>query len=106
MVGFAGSPGRLRSRLRPVIIVQSNDFNESRIATVIVAAVTTNLDLERAPGYFKLNRKDSGLKHESVVNISQVLTLDRSLLTDRIRRLAPRHLARVEAGLRLVLALK
>ena len=90
---------------RPIIIVQSNDFNESRIATVIVAAVTTNLDLERAPGNFKLRRKDSRLKHDSVVNVSQVLTPDRSLLTERIGRLAPRHLARLEAGLRLVLAL-
>lgn len=90
---------------RPVIIVQSNDFNESRISTVIVAAVTTNLDLERAPGNFKLSRKDSGLKHEPVVDVSQVLTLDRCLLTERIGRLAPKHLARLEAGLRLVLAL-
>jgi len=90
---------------RPVIVVQSNDFNESRIATVIVAAVSTNLDLERAPGNFKLGRKDCGLKRDSVVNVSQVLTLDRTLLTDRIGRLAPRHLARLEAGLRLVLAL-
>ena len=90
---------------RPVVIVQSNDFNESRIATVIVAAITTNLELERAPGNFRLTRKDSGLKRDSVINVSQVLTLDRSLLSDRVGRLAPRHMARLEAGLRLVLAL-
>ena len=90
---------------RPVVIVQSNDFNESRIATVTVAAITTNLDLERAPGNFRLGRKASGLKRESVVNVSQVLTLDRSLLSDKVGRLEPKHLARLEAGLRLVRSL-
>jgi mRNA interferase MazF len=90
---------------RPVVVVQSNDFNDSRIRTAIVVAVTTNLELAAAPGNILLRRRDSGLRRDSVVNVSQVLTLDRALLTERVGGLAPRHVARLEAGLRLVLAL-
>ena len=88
---------------RPVLVVQSNPFNVSRIGTVIVAVVTSNLALAAAPGNVRLSKSDSGLAKPSVVNVSQVLTIDRDLLIDRVKALLPEVLTRVDAGLRLVL---
>jgi mRNA interferase MazF len=90
---------------RPVVVVQSNDFNESRIQTVIVAAVTSNLHLGDAPGNFAVPSRGTGLPRKSVVNVSQLLTLTRSLLGARIGRLDGVSLQRLDDGLRLVLAL-
>jgi mRNA interferase MazF len=88
---------------RPVLVVQANSFNESRISTVIVAIITSNLALAEAPGNVRLAKSDSGLPKPSVVNISQVLTLDRALLTAKIKSLPSRAMARVDEGLLLVL---
>lgn len=90
---------------RPVIVIQSNVFNRSRIATVVVAAITTNLALAEAPGNVRLSRRESRLPRESVVNVSQVLTLDRRFLTERVSRISPSKLSKIDEGLRLVLAL-
>ena len=90
---------------RPVLVVQANEFNESRIRTLLAAAITTKLDRAHAPGNVRLSRKESKLPKDSVVNASQVITLDKSLLTERVGRLAERTMAQVDAGLRLVLAL-
>lgn len=90
---------------RPVLVVQSNPFNESRIATAIVAVITSNLALAEAPGNVRVDKADSGLSKASVVNVSQVLTIDRSLLTARVRALPAEAMQRVDEGLRLVLAL-
>jgi len=90
---------------RPVIVVQANPFNRSRIATVIVVAITSNLSLADAPGNIRLPCRDSQLPRESVANVSQVLTLDKRFLTERVGRLSDRLLESVEIGLRQVLAL-
>ena len=90
---------------RPVVVIQSNPFNSSRIATTIVAVVTSNLALADAPGNVRVNRSESGLTKPSVVNVSQLLTLDRSFLTARIRALPAQAVARIDEGLRLVLEL-
>ena len=90
---------------RPVVVVQSDAFNRSRIQTVIVAVITSNLKLAAAPGNVSLTRTQSGLPKESVVNVSQIITLDRSMLSRRVKRLSARQLAAVDAGLRLVLSL-
>lgn len=90
---------------RPVLIVQSNDFNKSRIATVIAAVITSNVALAGAPGNVLLIPRISGLRKPSVVNVSQVVTLDRALLSDRVKRLSDRQMAAIDAGLRLVLHL-
>jgi len=89
---------------RPVVVIQSNVFNTSRIATVIVAAITSNLDLARAPGNVALDMKQSRLPKDSVINVSQVATLDRRILTERVASLSIEVMARVDAGVRLVLA--
>lgn len=90
---------------RPVLVVQANPFNRSRIATVVVVAITSNLSLADAPGNVRLPRRESRLPRESVANVSQVLTLDRRYLAERAGRLSGRLLESVESGLRLVLAL-
>lgn len=90
---------------RPVLVLQSDSFNRSNIRTVIVAGITASTRLAAAPGNVLLTGKQSGLSRKSVVNVSQVLTVDRSFLTDRVGRL-PAHLLRsVEDGLRLALDL-
>ena len=90
---------------RPVVVVQSDAFNRSRIRTIVVAAITSNMRLAAAPGNVTLSRKHSGLSRDSVINVSQVLALDKSYLTERVRRLPNKELAALEDGLRLVLAL-
>ena len=90
---------------RPVLVVQANPFNESRISTVIVAVITGNLSLEVAPGNVRLGKADSGLPKPSVVNVSQLLTVDRGLLVERVRALSAQAMERVNLGLHLVLGL-
>ena len=92
-------------RHRPVLIVQSDAFNASRIQTVIAAVITSNLDLDAAPGNLLLRRKDSGLTKDSVVNVSQLITVDKTYLTERVGRLPKRHTGAIDEGLRLVLGL-
>lgn len=90
---------------RPVLIVQSDAFNRSRIRTVIAVALTSNLRLVDAPGNVLVPAKASGLPKDSVANVSQVVTLDKDYLTERAGRLRGTLLADIEAGLRLVLGL-
>ena len=90
---------------RPVLVLQADPFNASRIATVIVAVVTSNLALAEAPGNVRVSRSESGLSKASVVNVSQLLTLDRRVLTQRVRALPAATLRSVDDGVRLVLAL-
>jgi mRNA interferase MazF len=90
---------------RPVIIVQSNPFNQSRIATVLAAIVTSNLALADAPGNVRVGKAESGLAKPSVVNVSQLVTLDRELLTQRVRALPAETMRDIDEGLRLVLGL-
>ena len=90
---------------RPVLVVQSNEFNESKIQTVVVAAITSNVRLAAAPGNVLCQRRETGLPRASVINVSRVLTVDKRLLTERIGVLSGRLLRQAEDGLRLVLAL-
>jgi len=90
---------------RPVLIIQSNPFNESRISTVIVAIITSNLGLAQARGNVRLSRAHSGLPKPSVVNVSQLYTLDKSRLAERVKALSSEIMGRVDQGVRLVLGL-
>jgi mRNA interferase MazF len=89
---------------RPIVIIQSDDFTVSRIDTVIGAVLTSNTRLAFAPGNVFLRRREAGLPRDSVINVSQLLTLNKATLTERIGRLSPRRLQEVDAGLRLALA--
>lgn len=90
---------------RPVVIIQANSFTGSRIATVIVAATTSNLKAGAAPGNVRLPARSSGLRRDSVINVTQVLAVDKTLLFERIGRLTSTQLRELDDGLRLVLAL-
>ena len=90
---------------RPVVVLQSDPFNQSRISTVVVAAVTTNLRLAEAPGNVLLEQSASGLPRDSTINVSQILTVDKSFLTERVGALPRDLLTRVDSGLKLVLGL-
>ena len=90
---------------RPLLIVSANSFNESRIGTVIAAVVTSNLRLADAPGNVRLPAKGTGLSKPSVINVSQILTVDKLFFTGRIGKLRPQLLAAVDDGIRLVLSL-
>lgn len=90
---------------RPVLVVQSNPFNASRIATVIVATVTSNVTLAEAPGNVRIAKSDSGLPQLSVVNVSQLITLDRSILSGKVKTLPGAVMDKVDSGLKLVLGL-
>ncbi len=90
---------------RPILIIQSNAFNCSRIRTVVAIFMTSNLRLAEAPGNVLVHASESGLPKDSVANVSQVITIDRSFLTETCGRL-PSHLMReIDEGLRLALAL-
>jgi mRNA interferase MazF len=90
---------------RPLLVIQSNDFNQSRISTVIAAVITSNLRLVDAPGNVLLSKKESGLPKKSVVNVSQLITVDKSFLTEKICNIGTLKLKEVEAGIRLVISL-
>ena len=90
---------------RPLLIVQNDDFNRSRIRTVVAVVVTSNLRLLDAPGNVLLPAKTSGLPKDSVANVSQVITLDRDFLVEPVGKIMGRMLKDVENGLRLVLGL-
>jgi mRNA interferase MazF len=75
---------------RPVVVIQADAFNRSSIQTVIVAAITSNLELAEAPGNVLLPTRSSGLSRDSVVNVSQILTLDRSYLIEHAGTLSAR----------------
>jgi mRNA interferase MazF len=91
--------------VRPAVVVSSDAFNRSQISTVVVAVVTSNLALAAAPGNVRLNRREGGLSKASVVNVSQLATVDKSTLVDQIGRLPATRLGQLDVGLRLGLAL-
>jgi mRNA interferase MazF len=90
---------------RPVVIVQSDDFKRSRIATVIAVVITSNIRLAVAPGNVLLSKKITGLLKDSVANISQVVTIDKSFLSERVSVLPDYLFKQIEDGLRLVMSL-
>ena len=90
---------------RPVLVVQADAINRSRIATVVVTVITSNLTLATAPGNVVIRAEDCGLPRDSVVNVSQLLTIDKSGLVARAGRVPFPLLQQVDEGMRLVLSL-
>jgi mRNA interferase MazF len=89
---------------RPVLVIQGNAFNRSRIATAVVVPLTSNLRLADAPGNVLLRKSATGLPKDSVANVSQVVTIDRSLLVKRVGHLPESALDAVLDGIDVVLA--
>jgi mRNA interferase MazF len=90
---------------RPVLLIQADAFTGSRIATVVVIVLTSNLRLAAAPGNVLLLAAESGLPKDSVVNVSQIVTLDKQTLDEQIGLVSARTLEMIENGIRLVLDL-
>ena len=90
---------------RPVLILQSNEFNQSRINTIIAAVISSNMKLGLAPGNVTLSKKSAGLDRESVINVSQLITLDKTFLNDRVGKKTRTKMQAVDEGVRLERAL-
>ena len=88
--------------LHPHVVIQNDLFNRSRIGTVIVCALTSNLRRARAPGNVLLDEGEAGLPRPSVVNVSEVVTVDKAQLNDYIGRLSRQRVRQVLDGLRLL----
>jgi len=101
---FAGV-GSVPAGRRPAMIVQGDAFNRSAINTTIVAAITSNLRLADMPGNVRLRKGEAGLPRPSVVNASQLRTIDRARLIDRIGAVTDERLTEILRGVSLVLGL-
>jgi mRNA interferase MazF len=88
---------------RPAIVLQQDRYNKSRVQTIVVATITSNLKLAAAPGNVRLRKGEAGLPRSSVVNVTQLMAVDRDLIGSKIGRLSDKRLAEVWNGLRLVL---
>ena len=87
----------------PCVVVQNNLFNQSRIRTVVVCALTSNLKRAGAPGNVLLEKGEAHLPKQSVVNVSQIFTVDKRQLGEYIGTLSPRRMQQILEGIRLVL---
>jgi mRNA interferase MazF len=90
---------------RPILVVQNDAFNRSRLRTVVAVVLTSNLRLIDAPGNVLVPAKTAGLPKDSIANVSQIITVDRDFLAEPAGRIRGQLLKDVENGLRLVLAL-
>lgn len=90
---------------RPVVVVQADEFNRSKINTVVCASITSNLDLADAPGNIRVSARSSGLRKPSVVNISQLITVDKRFLSKKVKTLDRQSMSHIDESLRLVLKL-
>ena len=88
---------------RPIVVVQGNSLNQSRISTVVCVPLTSNLDWADAPGTTVLPATVTGLPKDSVANASQIVALDRRTLAERVRRIGDRQLAIIMRGIDIVL---
>ena len=107
-IWWADPPQPRRSEpgfFRPVLVIQADSFNRSRIQTVTITIVTGSLRLATAPGNVMLPARASGLPRDSVVSVSQLMTLDRGFLAEPAGMLTPEWQSAVDRGLRLALEL-
>ena len=88
---------------RPYVVIQNNVFNKSRINTVVVCSLTSNVKRAAIPGNVLLKKGEANLPKESVVNVSQVVTVDRSDLAEKIGALSSKRVQQVIEGLKLVI---
>ncbi len=90
---------------RPVLVIQSDAFNMSRLRTVLAVLLTANMRLVEKPGNVILSRQTTGLPKDSVANMTQIATVDEDFLDQQVGVIPPRLMTQIEAGLRLVLDL-
>jgi len=88
---------------RPVLVVQGDTLNRSRVGTIVCVPLTSNLGWAEAPGNVLLAARATGLPKDSVANVSQIVTVDRDLLTEEVGKLSKRQLELVLAGIDIIL---
>jgi len=91
---------------RPVVIIQDDSFNRSKINTVIIIPLTTNLALAEAPGNVLLEKEESGLTKDSVLVVSQLSAIDKKRLVEQSGKLDKQIIKEAEEGIKLVLGIK
>ena len=87
----------------PHVVVQNNLFNRSQVRTVVVCPLTTNIKRANAPGNVLLEKREANLPKQSVVNVSQVFTVDRMQLSEYIGKLSPKRVHEIISGIKLVI---
>ena len=95
-------PGSASGYRHPHVVIQNNVFNRSRISTVVVCALTSNLRRAEAPGHVLLEQGEANLPKQSVVNVSQLFTVDKQDLTEKIGTLGSRRVRQILDGIRLL----
>ncbi len=101
-IDFGVPIGSMPGYSRPCVVVQNNVFNASRIATLLVATLTSNLNLAQAPGNVLLRQNEAGLSQTSVVNVSQLMTVDKAMLRERVGKLSKARIQEIVDGIHLV----
>jgi mRNA interferase MazF len=101
-IDFGTAVGSAPALRHPCVVIQGDLFNSSRIATTVVCLISSNMLLAKAPGNVALRKGDGGLSRASVVNVSQILTVDRAELTDRIGKVSARIIDEIRNGLQLM----
>jgi len=88
---------------RPVVVIQGDSINRSKISTVVCVPLTSNLKWANAPANLRLSQRATGLPKESVANVSQILTLDKNVLTERVGKISRSQLQLLLSGIDIVL---
>ena len=99
---FGPAAGSAPAERRPCVVVQSDLFNDTRIATTVVCVVTSNMARSEAPGNVVLKKGEGNLPRASVVNVSQILTVDKLDLVDYVGKLPVRAIDAIQQGLQLL----
>jgi mRNA interferase MazF len=100
---FPPPTGSAPAGRRPAVVLQHNRFNRTRINTVVVAAITSNLKYAELPGNVRLRKGEAGLPRPSVVNVTQIATVDRGDIVGKLGHLSPERLLLIWSGVRGVL---
>jgi len=95
---YGSEPGKHR----PVLIIQNDLFNRSDIRTTICAVITSNMKLSMMPGNITLEKGDSGLDKTSVINFSQIATIDKTRLIEQISMLPKKYIEKINENIRLI----
>ncbi len=102
-IEFGEPSGSTPGYRHPHVVIQNNIFNRSRINTVVVCALTSNFKRAKAPGNVLLSKGEANLPKRSVVNISQIVTVDKSDLVEKIGTLSDRRIQEILNGIYLLL---
>ena len=102
LINFGEPSGSEPGYRHPHVVIQNNVFNRSRLSTVVVCALTSNLKRAKAPGNVLLEKDEANLPKQSVVNISQIFTVNKSDLVEKIGSLSRKRIHQILEGIQLL----